>query len=69
MQQIIKSMKIKEITTIQSSATKTPQQQRIASLQRQKEVATNALKAERDRQKIQKAQNQISKVKASMPIT
>lgn len=62
-------MKIKEITTVQSSATKTPQQQRIAGLQRQKQVANNALKAERNRQKIQKAQSQIAKAKATASAT
>ncbi len=62
-------MKIKEITTLQSSATKTPQQQRIAGLQRQKQVASDALKAERNRQKIQKAQSQIAKVKATASAT
>ncbi len=49
-------MKINEITTAHSSAPKTPQQQRIASLQRQKKVASDALKAERNRQKIQKSE-------------
>lgn len=62
-------MKIKEITTVQSSATKTPQQQRIAGLQRQKQVANDALKAERNRQKIQKAQSQITKAKATASAT
>jgi hypothetical protein len=42
---------------------KTPQQQRIASLQLQKDNATKALKAERDRQKIAKAQQTIAKVR------
>lgn len=41
---------------------KTPQQQRIASLQQQKDNASKALKAERDRQKIAKAQQQIRNV-------
>ena len=62
-------MKINEITTSYPSSTKTPQQQRIASLQRQKQVASNALKAERNKQKIQKAQNQITKVKANASTT
>lgn len=41
---------------------KTPQQQRIASLQQQKDNANKALKAERDRQKIAKARQTIAKV-------
>ncbi len=55
-------MKINEITTQLPSAPKTPEQQRIASLQRQKEVASDALKAERKRQKLHKAQQQISQL-------
>jgi hypothetical protein len=41
----------------------TPQQQRIKSLQLQKDNANKALKAERDRQKIAKAQQAIANVK------
>ena len=55
-------MKINEITTQLQAATKTPEQQRIASLQRQKEVAADALKAERNRQKLQKARTQITQI-------
>ena len=55
-------MKINEITTQLPAATKTPEQQRIASLQRQKEVAADALKAERNRQKLQKARTQITQI-------
>lgn len=43
----------------------TPQQQRIKSLQQQKDNANKALKAERDRQKISKAQQTIASVKFS----
>ena len=39
-----------------------PQQARIKSLQQQKDNAIKQLKAERDRQKIQRAQQQIAKV-------
>ena len=53
-------MKILEITTIKPP---TPQQARIDALKRQKEASTKALKAERDRQKIAKAQQQINAVK------
>ena len=41
----------------------TPQQQRIKSLQTQKDNVSKALKAERDRQKIAKAQQQIRDVR------
>jgi len=52
-------MKIREVT---SSKPPTPQQQRIKSLQLQRDNANKALKAERDRQKIAKARQTISKV-------
>jgi hypothetical protein len=41
----------------------TPQQQRIKSLQTQKDNVSKQLKAERNRQKIQKAQQQIAKAR------
>ncbi len=40
----------------------TPQQQRIKSLQTQKQNISKQLKAERDRQKIQKAQQTIQSI-------
>ena len=43
----------------------TPEQQRVKSLQTQKDNVTKALKAERDRQKIAKAQQTIATVKLS----
>ena len=43
----------------------TPQQQRIKSLQTQKDNISKQLKAARDRQKIQKAQQTIQSVVAS----
>jgi hypothetical protein len=43
----------------------TPQQQRIKSLQTQKNNVSKQLKAERNRQKIQKAQQTIQSVVAS----
>ena len=43
----------------------TPQQQRIKSLQTQKDNVSKQLKSERDRQKIQKAQQQITLVRKS----
>lgn len=56
----INHMLVKEVTTIKPP---TPQQQRIKSLQLQKDNASKALKAERDRQKIAKAQQTINKVR------
>ena len=53
-------MLVKEVTTLKPP---TPQQQRIKSLQLQKDNASKALKAERDRQKIAKAQQTINKVR------
>ena len=52
-------MVIKEIT---SAKPLTPQQSRIAALKTQKDNISKQLKAERDRQKIAKAQEQIKKV-------
>lgn len=53
-------MKILEITTIKPL---TPQQARIDGLKKQKENVAKQLKAERDRQKVAKAQQQINAVK------
>ncbi len=50
---------------IKSAKPLTPQQQRIKSLQTQKQNISKQLKAERDRQKIQKAQQTIQSVVAS----
>lgn len=52
-------MLIKEIATIKPL---TPQQARINSLKLQKDNVSKQLKAERDRQKIAKARNQIQSV-------
>jgi len=53
-------MVIKEIT---SAKPPTPQQARINALKLQKDNVAKQLKAERDRQKIAKAQQQISAVR------
>ena len=45
---------------------KTPQQQRIDSLKLQKDTVAKQLKAERDRQKIAKAQQTIASVKSNI---
>jgi hypothetical protein len=55
-------MVIKEIT---SAKPPTPQQARIASLKTQKDNISKQLKAERDRQKIAKAQQTIQSVKTN----
>lgn len=54
-------MRIKEIASIKPL---TSQQQRIKSLKQQKDIATKALKAERDRQKIANANQKIRNVLA-----
>ncbi len=56
-------MVIKEIT---SAKPLTPQQARINSLKLQKDKASDALKAERDRQKIAKAQQHLVKVQSEI---
>ena len=48
-----------------ASKPQTPEQARIASLKHTKDHANDALKAEKDRQKVQKAQKQIAQVKLS----
>lgn len=45
-----------------------PQQARIDSLKKQKDVATKNLKAERDRQKVAKAQQQIRMATTQKPV-
>ena len=55
-------MLIKEIASIKPL---TPQQARINSLKLQKDNVSKQLKAERDRQKIAKAQQTIASVKSS----
>jgi 2-C-methyl-D-erythritol 4-phosphate cytidylyltransferase len=55
-------MLIKEIATIKPL---TPQQARVNSLKQAKDNASKALKAERDRQKIAKAQQTIASVQSS----
>jgi hypothetical protein len=48
------------ISAIKAKAPQTPEQARVASLQKQKDDASKALKLERNRQKIKRAQQQIS---------
>jgi hypothetical protein len=54
-------MRIREIATIKPIKPLNPQQARIAALKKQKELVTKQIKAERDRQAIVKAQQQIAK--------
>ena len=49
----------------QTTKPKTPEQARIDSLKQTKDRANDALQKERDRQKVQRAQNQIAQVKLS----
>lgn len=56
-------MLIKEVATIKPL---TPQQQRIKSLQAQKDRLGKQIKTERERQKIAKAQQQLSKAQSSI---
>ena len=53
-------MRLNEFSTVKPV---TPQQARIDALKRQKDTSTKALQAERDRQKIAKAQQTIASVK------
>ena len=52
------------VATIKPFKPLTPQQTRLDSLKRQKDFATNNLKAERDRQKVAKAQQQFLSFKS-----
>ena len=61
-----KPMLIKEVTTIKPIRPLTPQQQRIDTLTQQVKRSQEAVKAERQRQQVAKAQAQLAKAK--MPI-
>ena len=58
-------MKITEITSVKPIAPMTPDQSRIAGLKRQKDTAANNLKAERERQKLRKAQISLAGIGAT----
>ena len=58
-------MLIKEVATIKPQKPLTPQQARINSLKLQKDNVTKQIKSERDRQKIAKAQQQLTKALSS----
>jgi hypothetical protein len=59
-------MRIKEVATIKPIHPLTPQQQRIDTLKQQVKRSQEAVKAERQRQKVAKAQAQLARAK--MPI-
>jgi len=54
-------MKINEIESIKAIKVKTPEQLRVDTLKNKKDKATDALKAERERQKQIKAREKIQK--------
>jgi hypothetical protein len=54
-------MLIKEVTTIKPIKPLTPQQQRINTLKQQVKRSQEAVKAERQRQRVAKAQSQLVK--------
>jgi hypothetical protein len=56
------------ISTIKPIKPMNPQQAKLDSLKKQKEVASNNLKAERDRQKVAKAQQQIRIATTQKPV-
>ena len=56
------------IGTIKPIKSMNPQQAKLDSLKKQKEVASNNLKAERDRQKVAKAQQQIRMATTQKPV-
>ena len=58
-------MLIKEVVTIKPQKPLTPQQARINSLKLQKDNVAKQIKSERDRQKIAKAQQQLTKALSS----
>ena len=60
-------MLIKEVATIKPIKPLTPQQQRIDTLKQQVKRSQEAVKAERQRQKVAKAQAQL--VKARQPLS
>jgi len=58
-------MKINEITGVKPIAPTTPDQSRIDGLKRQKDTAARNLKAERERQKLKKAQISLAAIGAT----
>ncbi len=58
---------LRGFTTIKPIGPLTPEKARIDSLKRTKDAAAKSLKAERDRQKLTKAQHTIAAVTTSIP--
>lgn len=59
-------MKIAEVTGVKPIKPLTPDQAKIDSLQRQKDAAADRLKQERDRQKRQRAMQQLSSLNSPL---
>ena len=59
-------MLVKEVTTIKPTKPLTPQQQRIDTLKQQVKRSQEAVKAERQRQRVAKAQAQLVKARQSL---
>jgi hypothetical protein len=59
-------MRVHEVVESQPAAPKTPEQQRVAALQRQKDTAALALKAERARQKRTRLQQQQQRIQKQL---
>ena len=59
-------MLIKEVTTSQPQKPLTPQQQRLDTLKQQAKRSQDAVKAERQRQQVAKAQAQLAKARQSV---
>ena len=58
-------MRFHEFATVAPTKPKTPEQARVAALKQAKDRANDALTAERDRQKLQKAQEKVAQIKLS----
>jgi hypothetical protein len=59
-------MRVHEVVESQPGAAKTPEQQRVAALKRQKDTAAQALKAERARQKRTRLQQQQQRIQKQL---
>lgn len=60
-------MLVKEVITTKPTAPKTPAQARVAAMSQNVDKARDALAAEKKRQKVLKAQQNLQKVIASLP--
>ena len=62
-------MRVHEVVESQPGAAKTPEQQRVVALKRQKDTAAQALKAERARQKRTRLQQQQQRIQKQLSNT